>query len=438
MSHDQRAASVPALELPSRSAQPTLLRWAEELAFREPIEPLPSGCAKRAAIVGVCTLVGHPVFYALWKVWAPQPYENLWLRLAMALCGAVLIALPKIREKRPKRRTGVLYSLLLWLTLPFFFSWMLLFNAASTVSIVATGAMFLIYYQLTDWRLASIGTAAALLVVRLIAPLAGWAGIDVGLDTWISDVAILAFCWLVGCLLGFSSIGVRRAQAKTTSSAVGIFAHELRTPLATLHMLAHAVREVEPGSDRARDRLSSISERIEGTIHRMNRQIDLQISTARLGATPSTQERVRAADIVHAVVASFPFADGEAAWLAVDVRQDFEFQGSPQLFTQVLENLIKNAVRALRAAPADRARRLCIRIDTEGEAGVLTIKDNGVGMPSELASRVFEPFVSTQGGGTHGLGLTFCAETVRALGGDICVASSADAGAEFTIRLPLA
>lgn len=59
-------------------------------------------------------------------------------------------------------------------------------------------------------------------------------------------------------------------------------------------------------------------------------------------------------------------------------------------------------------------------------------------MNPALASRVFEPFVSTQGGGTHGLGLAFCAETVRALGGHIGVASIAGVGAEFTIHLPLA
>lgn len=280
----------------------------------------------------------------------------------MSLCGAALIALPKVRSTCSERCTAVLYSVLLWISLPFFFSWMLLFNAASTVSVVSTGAMFLIYYQLTDWRLASMGTAAAFLMVRLVAPSAGWTGIDVGLDEWISDMVILAFCWLVACLLSFSAIGVRRAQAKTMVSAVGMFAHELRTPLATLHLLAHAVREVEPGSERARDRLSAISERLEGTIHRLNRQIDLQISTTGKQVAPNIQERIRAANHVHAVVASFPFADGEAAWLTVEVRQDFEFKGSPQLFMQVLENLIKNSVRALRAA-ANQERR-CVSVST--------------------------------------------------------------------------
>lgn len=438
MNHDQRAATAAALDLQCGDTRPQqLLHWAEELAFQEPIEPVPNGCPKRARVVGACTLVGHPLFYFLWTVCAPQPYESAWLRLAMAMCGLALIALPKLRAKRLQRWTGWLYSLLLWVTLPLFFSWMLLFNAASTVSVVALGAMFLIYYQLTDWRLASAGTAAALLVARLIAPAAGWAGMDVPLDQWISDVAILGFCWVTACFLGCATMRARRAHAKSTMSAVGMFAHELRTPLATLNMLAHAVRELEPDSQRARDRLSAISDRLEGTVRRMNSQIDMQISTARLRATPTARERIAAAALINGVLAAYPFQAEEAAWVTVKVLHDFEFAGSPQLFAQVVENLLKNALRALRTAERD-ARTLSIVIDVDRNAGSLGFNDNGVGMAPEFASRAFEPFVSTQAGATHGLGLTFCAETVRGAGGDIRVESRLGHGTQFTISLPRA
>lgn len=437
MNHDQRAATAAALEFQRGDTRPQqLLHWAEELAFQEPIEPVPNGCPKRARVVGICTLVAHPLFYVLWTVCAPQPYESAWLRLAMCVCGLAMIALPKLQGNRVRRWSGWLYSLLLWVTLPLFFAWMLLFNAASTVSVVALGAMVLIYYQLTDWRLASAGTAAALLVSRLAAPAAGWGGMDVPVDQWISDVAILAFCWLTACFLGCSAMRTRRAHAKSTMSAVGMFAHELRTPLATLHMLAHAVREVAPESERARDRLSAISERLEGTVRRMNSQIDVQISTARLRATPSARERIAAAALVNGVLAAYPFHADEGSWVRVHVRQDFEFAGSPQLFAQVVENMLKNALRALRAATDRDARELSIVVDVDRGLGVLTFRDNGVGMAPELASRVFEPFVSTQAGATHGLGLTFCAETVRGAGGDIRLESRLGHGSDFTISLP--
>lgn len=438
MNHDQRAATAAVLDIQCGDTRPQqLLHWAEELAFQEPIEPVPNGCPKRARVVGACTLVAHPLFYFLWTVSAPQPYESGWLRFAMSICGLALIALPNLRGKRLQRWSGWLYSLLLWITLPLFFSWMLLFNAASTVSVVALGAMFLIYYQLTDWRLASAGTAAALLVARVIAPAAGWGGMDIPLNQWISDLAILGFCWVTACFLGCAAMRARRAHANSTMSAVGMFAHELRTPLATLNMLAHAVRELEPDSQRARDRLSAISDRLEGTVRRMNSQIDLQISTARLRATPTSRERIAAAALINGVLAAYPFNAEEDAWVTVQVLQDFEFAGSPQLFAQVVENLLKNALRALRTAERE-VRELSIVIAADGSAGSLTFRDNGVGMAPELASRVFEPFVSTQAGATHGLGLTFCAETVRGAGGNIRVESRRGQGTEFTISLPRA
>lgn len=437
MTHDQRAATAAALDLQSGDTRRQLLHWAEKLVFQEPFEPVPNGCPKRAVVVGACTLVGHPLFYLLWTLFAPQPYESGWLRFAMSICGIALIALPRLRGKRLQHWSDWLYSLLLWITLPLFFSWMFLFNAASTVSVVGLGAMFLIYYQLTDWRLASAGTAAALLLARLVAPATGWGGIDVSLDQWISDVAILAFCWVTAVFLGCSAMRARRAHAKSATFAVGMFAHELRTPLATLNLLAHAVRELEPECQRARDRLNAISDRLEGTVRRMNSQIDLQISTARLRGTPSARDRIATAALVHGVLAAYPFHADEATWVTVQVRHDFEFTGSPQLFAQVVENMLKNALRALRTAARD-ARDLSIVIDAEGNTGWLTFRDNGVGMAPELAARVFEPFVSTQAGATHGLGLTFCAETVRGAGGEIRVDSRPGHGTEFAISLPRA
>lgn len=431
-------APAPALQLVSGEPRPQLLHWAEEVALRAPLEAMPIGCAPGARTLGACIALAHPAFYVLWTAWSPRRHGSLWLSIAMSACGLALMAVSHARAGLLKRHSAVVYSVLLWIALPMFFSWMLLFNAGSTASVVAMGAMFLIYYQFTDWRLASVGTVAALLVARLLAPFADWRGVDVALDQWIPDVAILSFCWLVACSLGCSAMSARLAQAKRTVSALGIFAHELRTPLATLHLLAHAVRDAALESERARNKLSAISQRIEGTVHRMNRQIDFQISAARLQAGQIEAERIGAGDLVRGVVASYPFRDREASWVSVEVRTDFCFNGPALLFAQVLENLITNATRALRAMPHLDAPTLRLFVDATDQRGVLTIIDNGIGMAPELASKVFEPFVSTQPGVSHGLGLTFCAETVRAAAGEIRVASSAGKGSQFTIELPRA
>lgn len=173
----------------------------------------------------------------------------------------------------------------------------------------------------------------------------------------------------------------RRVHANSTMSAVGMFAHELRTPLATLHLLAHAVRDLEPESARARDRLATISDRLDGIVRRISSQVDLQISTARQRAAPTSRERIAAAALIDGVLAVYPFHSEEGAWVTVHVVHvvhDFEFAGSPQLFAQVVENLLTNALRALRTAATEEGE-VSIVINAERYSGSITFTDNGVG-----------------------------------------------------------
>ena len=63
--------------------------------------------------------------------------------------------------------------------------------------------------------------------------------------------------------------------------------------------------------------------------------------------------------------------------------------------------------------------------------------DEGVGIPGDLQSRIFEPFYSTQAGAGNGLGLSFCRNVVEGAHGRLTVHSQSGKGAVFTIDLPL-
>jgi signal transduction histidine kinase len=104
-------------------------------------------------------------------------------------------------------------------------------------------------------------------------------------------------------------------------------------------------------------------------------------------------------------------------------------------FELMLLNLASNARDAI--ADADSGT---FAIDARREYGsvVITLRDDGAGMPPEVASRVFEPFFSTKpaDGGT-GLGLAVVHELVTKAGGTIAVTSAPGAGTTFRIALPL-
>ena len=106
--------------------------------------------------------------------------------------------------------------------------------------------------------------------------------------------------------------------------------------------------------------------------------------------------------------------------------------GSPTELRNVITNLISNAVAAL---PPQRGR-IEIGSHRDGECSVITVKDNGVGMPTHIKNRIFEPFFSTKGDGGSGLGLSICRDVVARHRGRIEVDSKERVGTTFTIFLP--
>jgi two-component system sensor histidine kinase HydH len=66
---------------------------------------------------------------------------------------------------------------------------------------------------------------------------------------------------------------------------------------------------------------------------------------------------------------------------------------------------------------------------------VLRVLDNGCGLPAELGTRIFAPFVTTKETGL-GLGLSICKRIAEAHGGEITGATRPEGGAVFTLRLP--
>lgn len=106
---------------------------------------------------------------------------------------------------------------------------------------------------------------------------------------------------------------------------------------------------------------------------------------------------------------------------------------NPGLICQALLNIIQNSL-------SSRETGLCLRLATalEGGSVVVTIGDNGCGIPPEHLGRVFDPFFTTQdvGKGT-GMGLTVAREIIMSYGGTIAIDSREGAGTTVIIRLPL-
>ncbi len=101
---------------------------------------------------------------------------------------------------------------------------------------------------------------------------------------------------------------------------------------------------------------------------------------------------------------------------------------------QVFLNLLNNAIDALASKPH---ARITIRTRYRHNTVIAEIKDNGMGIPDEIMDNIFEPFFTTKLSTKDlGLGLAFCYEFLKEMGGEMKVKSKAGQGTTFQIVLP--
>lgn len=109
----------------------------------------------------------------------------------------------------------------------------------------------------------------------------------------------------------------------------------------------------------------------------------------------------------------------------------------PYQIIEVMLNLLTNAQHAM--VEAHGGGEINISASRSEDGVIVTVNDDGPGIPPEYLTRIFEPFFSTKGVGQGtGLGLSICHGIIKQHGGSIWAESNVDRGTTFYIKLPLA
>jgi len=136
-------------------------------------------------------------------------------------------------------------------------------------------------------------------------------------------------------------------------------------------------------------------------------------------------------DVVALLLAKTTTSEERGVRLVVDPASEVGEEESADLVT-VLGNLVDNAVDA--CAPGGTVD-VSLRRDEDGT--VVTVQDDGSGIPEADRDRIFESGWSTKGSsGTRGIGLALVRRVARRRGGDAAVSAPAAGGARFDVRLP--
>lgn len=174
---------------------------------------------------------------------------------------------------------------------------------------------------------------------------------------------------------------------------------------------------------------------IEVSTTRMDNLINAILSLSRLGRLPLQPQDIDLEALTLECIASVQHRLNDAgATIAIDGKLP-RMIGDPRAMTQILGNLLDNAVKYL---VKDRPGRIFVRGRRAGDKVVLEIEDNGRGVAPKDRERIFELFrrAGPQDQPGDGIGLAHVRSLARRLGGEIIVKSDGTAGSRFIVTLP--
>ncbi len=233
-----------------------------------------------------------------------------------------------------------------------------------------------------------------------------------------------------------AEIALRNADQRK-DEFLATLAHELRNPLAPICMGLELMK-ISPNDRAAVEEVRSMMER--QTQH-MVRLIDdlLDVSRITRGKLELRRCQVRLDEVVrNAVDATRPAIDEAGHELLVMLpEKPILLDADPNRLTQILSNLLSNAVKY-----TPHGGRIELAAHQRYGEVVVTVSDNGCGIPSDMLEQIFEMFAQIPGIGQSvqtglGIGLTLVKRLVELHGGTVHVESAGEnLGSRFSVRLP--
>jgi signal transduction histidine kinase/ActR/RegA family two-component response regulator len=215
-------------------------------------------------------------------------------------------------------------------------------------------------------------------------------------------------------------------------------AHELRNPLAPILNALHLFRHHKCDDERLQRAGDILERQVQHVVRLVDDLLDVsRISHDRIEFRP---EPVEVAFLVEqAVQTSLPLMEEKSHRLHVSLpKEPLWLMADPTRLIQVISNLLNNAAKY-----TEPGGEITVRATREEDEAVVSVRDNGKGIPPEMLSHIFELFTQVnpsidRGQGGLGLGLTLVRRLVEMHGGQVEARSNGPGqGSEFRIRLPL-
>ena len=227
-------------------------------------------------------------------------------------------------------------------------------------------------------------------------------------------------------------------EGRRKNEFLATLAHELRNPLAPLSNSLEILKRSAPAGQATPQALETMNRQLAQLVRLVDDLLDLsRITHNRLELRKSQVEL--GSVINQAVEAARPLAESMGHEIRVVTNeQPIYLDGDAARLAQVFGNLLNNSAKY-----TDPGGRIEIKAEHQGTEAVVTVKDNGAGIPPDKLDSIFEMFSQVQDSLEHsqgglGIGLTLVRRLVQMHGGSVQARSAGvGKGSEFEVRLPI-
>jgi len=212
------------------------------------------------------------------------------------------------------------------------------------------------------------------------------------------------------------------------------FAHEVNNPLGIINNYLATLKLKVGGEEGIEKELGIITDEIN-RISSMVNQLDVFAQATFTTSDPTNLNKV-IGDIVQLVTSSFLSEATTQIEFVADEKLPL-VETSTDGIKQIMINLMKNSSEAMGGGGTITVTTKLTGGDGLEQAVMVTVADDGPGLPDTVMENLFTPFITTKGIGHSGLGLSIVKKAVSDLGGSISCTSEPEQGTSFNIMLPL-
>jgi two-component system CAI-1 autoinducer sensor kinase/phosphatase CqsS len=412
-------------------------------SFMDSIKQIYNDAEPNISAIGWGGFVCFPLFYYVWTYLIPQPYENLSLRVTIAVLMLSMVkrhAFPRLFQ----RYLPYYFTFISTLCLPYFFFYMLVMNAWSNEWGMSCMLAIMIHILIVQriavvfWQVVTSVIMAYMTVFWVI----GYEPFNV--VDW-PKALLFIFAYILGCIFVRRSQSSQASKVSIAKSFGAGIAHEMRNPMSTVKTSVDVLRSLTPVikeneysvtiKKKDVEQIHAILDSTDNVLYSANEAIDLLLTSIDKSRINSTSyKRCCASSVIRDSLLSFPYKQsGDQHRVNLEIRYDFEYFGSDTLLKYTLYNLLKNAFYY---NYSDNFA-IHIELDRIGMYNVVRVRDNGIGIDEEMLEQIFDDFFSSGKHDGFGLGLPFCRKVMESFGGRISCKSVVNRWTEFTLYFPL-